>query len=96
MVIPLIGLILGLALLIYAALSYLGNEAIANLPEILQRRGRVLWFLGCFLLAAALMLGFIGYLGWVSAPTLRHLRLVLGLSGIILLALQLLKPPRTA
>lgn len=82
---PLNGLVLGLFMLLYGALSYTGVPLPKPLP---RRKGDRLWLAGCLLIAIAFMLGMIGYWGLIGSDVLRPLRVVLGAIGLLLLAVQ--------
>jgi hypothetical protein len=79
-----LGLILGLIVLVYAVLAYMGNPMLASLPPFLQRKGDLLWLAGCALVGLALVLGIVGTL---ITTDLRILRLLLGIVGLLLLVL---------
>lgn len=79
---PILGLLLGLAVLLYAILAYAGTPVFPRAPAFLQRKGDLLWLGGNLLIALALMLGMAGSL---LQANLRILRIVLGVAGLLLL-----------
>ena len=81
---PVVGLILGLAVSTFAALSYNGSPAAASLPPMLRRRGDLLWLVGLELIGVALLLGFVGL---VLGINLQIVRILLGVVGLVLLGL---------
>ena len=83
-ILAILGLILGLIVLVYGVLAYLGNALLASAPAFLQRKGDMLWLGGIVLLAIALMLGIVGS---VAAVDLRIVRVLLGIVGVLLLVL---------
>lgn len=89
MLVPLIGLILGLIVLVYAALAYTGSSQLQSMPTVFQQRNNLLWAVGCVLLALALMLGLVGYLTHLDASTIRLIRILMGSAGLLVLASQL-------
>jgi hypothetical protein len=93
LLLPVVGLILGLALLAYAFLGYSGSAVLQSAPGFLQRRGDLLWTAGVVLVGLALLLGIVGY---IIATDLRILRILLGIVGLLLLVLAWPKgAPRT-
>jgi hypothetical protein len=90
MLLPYLGLILGIVLIIYAVLAFTGSSTLAASPPALRRSGDPLWLAGLILLALALLLGWVGYSFDIE---LRLVRIVLGIAGVVLLVLAW---PRTA
>jgi hypothetical protein len=84
LLLPIVGLILGLALLAYAFLGYSGSAVLQSAPAFLQRRGDLLWTAGVVLVALALMGGMMGY---AINSDLRILRILLGIVGVLLIVL---------
>ena len=84
MLLPVLGLVVGLIVLAYGLLAYMGNPMLASLPDFLQRKGDLLWLGGCVLVALALILGMIGY---VIVSDVRVIRILLGIVGLLLLVL---------
>jgi len=90
MLLPYLGLILGILLIIYAVLAFTGSSALAAAPAALRRAGDPLWLAGLVLLAVALLLGWVGYSFEIE---LRLVRILIGVAGAVLLVLAW---PRTA
>ncbi|MGD2183387.1 ABC transporter permease [Lusitaniella coriacea LEGE 07167] len=82
---PIIALVLGTVLLLCATSIYIGNSLWKETPILYAQRGNKLWFLGCFLIASALILGTIGYLGYIPVSILRPLRIISGSAGLFLI-----------
>jgi hypothetical protein len=89
MLVPLIGLILGIAVLYSAFLAYTGSPLIQEMPAVFKQRGNLLWVTGSVLVALALMLGIVGYFGYLDATILRYLRILIGCTGLVILGSQL-------
>jgi hypothetical protein len=89
MLVPLIGLILGIAVLYSAFLAYTGSPLIQEMPAVFKQRGNLLWVTGSVLLALALMLGIVGFFSDLNATTLRYLRILIGCTGLVILGSQL-------
>lgn len=87
MTMPLIGFVLGLLIFLYAVLSH-GRLLFGEAPEGFIKRDFFLCFTGFGLIAIALMLGLVGYFGYLSADVVRPIRIVLGLIGLSLLFFQ--------
>jgi hypothetical protein len=81
---PVIGLILGLAISAFAAMAYSGSPAVATMPAMLRRKGDLLWLVGLELIALALLLGFVGLLLGIN---LQLVRILLGVIVLVLLGL---------
>jgi hypothetical protein len=88
MLIPLIGLILGIAVLYSAVLAYTGSPTLQEMPALFKQRGNLLWATGSVLVALALMLGIVGYFGYLDANILRYLRILIGCTGLLILGSQ--------
>lgn len=84
---PLISFILGILILLYAFLSH-GRSMFQEAPEGFFKRDFLLCFMGYGLIAGALMLGLVGYFGYLSADIVRPVRIAIGLLGIGLLGYQ--------
>jgi hypothetical protein len=84
MLLPYLGLILGILLIIYAVLAFTGSSVLASAPAALRRPGDPLWLAGLILLALALMLGWVGYSFDIE---LRLVRILVGIAGVVLLVL---------
>ncbi len=93
MLLPYLGLILGILLIIYAVLAFTGSSALAAAPATLRRPGDPLWLAGLVLLALALLLGWVGY---SFDMELRLVRIVLGIGGVVLLVLAWPRTTRPA
>lgn len=87
---PLIGFVLGLLILLYAFLSH-GRLLFKEAPEGFIKRDFILCFTGYGLIASALMLGIVGYLGYLSADIVRPTRVAIGLLGLSLLGYQFIE-----
>ncbi len=81
---PYVGLILGLALIVYAFLAYSGSAAVAGLPATMRRPGDPLWLTGLMLIGVALLLGWVGY---TFSIQLQIVRILLAVVGIVVLGL---------
>jgi lipopolysaccharide transport system permease protein len=89
MLTPLVGLILGIATLLYAVLTYTGTPVGRPIPIFQKQKGNLTWAIGCVLVAVALMLGIIGYLNYANAIFLRRWRIIIGTVGLLLLGYQI-------
>lgn len=89
MLVPLLGLIFGLAVLFYAVLAYTGSPLLQPMPAVFKPRNNWLWTVGCVLVALASMLGIVGYFSHWDVPMLRLLRVALGCVGLLVLGYQL-------
>ena len=89
MLVPLIGLIFGLAVLFYAVLAYRGSPLLQSMPAVFKQRNYSLWAVGCVLVALALILGIVGFYSNLNAPTLRLVRILMGSAGLLVLGYQL-------
>lgn len=87
MTLPLIGFVLGLLILLYAVLNH-GRLLFSEAPEGFIKRDFLFCFIGFGLIAGALMLGLVGYLGYLSADVVRPIRIAIGLAGLSLLFYQ--------
>jgi hypothetical protein len=82
---PIIGLILGIIVLVYAVLAYTGSPLLQSAPAFLSgRKGDLLWVGGWVLVGLALLLGIVGSL--ISANLLIP-RIIVGILGLLLLVL---------
>jgi len=86
MIIPLICFIAGLLPLLLA-LRY-GSLGLQSVPDGFLRRDFWIYALGYGLVAASLMLGFLGYLVHLDGNIMRPMRAVAGIIGLILLGYQ--------
>lgn len=90
MLVPLIGLILGLTVIFYAFLAYTGSSLLQPMPTVFKQRDNWFWTAGCVLVALALMLGIFGYLSHWNPYLLRLLRIAIGSVGLLVLGSQVL------
>lgn len=74
-------------ILLYAFLSH-GRLWFQEVPEGFIRKDFLICFMGYGLIATALMLGLVGYLGYLNTDIIRPTRLLIGLLGISLLGYQ--------
>lgn len=88
MLIPLTSFIVGIALLGFACFVYFGNPIVKSIPGIFNLKGEQSFAWGISCIAIALILGMIGYLGYIDSSLLRTLRIILGLVGLCLMALN--------
>jgi hypothetical protein len=93
MLLPYLGLILGIAVIVYAVLAFMGSGALASAPAALRRPGDPLWLAGLVLLALALLLGWVGYSFDIE---LRLVRILVGIAGVVLLVLAWPRTTRPA
>ncbi|MEA5510379.1 hypothetical protein VB715_11445 [Crocosphaera sp. UHCC 0190] len=91
MLIPLISLILGIVLLGFAFLTYIGYPSFKSIPSLYRLKGNQFFVLGTSLIALTLALGIIGYIGYADASLLRSVRLVFGVTGIFLISFNWLR-----
>ena len=80
---PLIGLILGIVFLYLTYLVYRGHPKLGKVSLLSKHRGSSSWALGSILIALTLMLGMVGYFGYVNAELLRFLRVITGVLGLL-------------
>ncbi len=85
MLIPLVSFLLGLVLFGLAFLSYTNHPSLKQFPSLYKLLNQPLLIGGMSCIAITLMLGVVGYFGYIAAPTLRILRIGLGSIGILLL-----------
>lgn len=93
MLTPLIGLTLGISILCFTALGHAGSFVVSPLPSLFKQKGNLLWAFGNILLGLAFMLGALGYHDYIESPTLRVLRVALGVSGLLALSFRLVQNP---
>lgn len=86
MIIPLFCLFLGLLVLLYTIPIWVG--LIGSVPEGFTKLDLLRYMLGYGLIAVALILGIVGYLGHLNTELLRPTRIVLGLVGLAVLGYQ--------
>lgn len=75
-----LGLIIGIILIAYAVLSYVGSSLFASRP-ILQRKGDIWWLAGILLIGVAALFGWVGYIMGID---LRLARIIVAIVGVIL------------
>lgn len=80
---PLIGLIVGIVFLYFSSLAYRGHPKLGKISLISKQKGSSSWALGSTLIALALILGMVGYFGYVEAEVLRFLRVITGGLGLL-------------
>lgn len=83
MLIPLISLIIGIAILTVSFSIYSGLPIIKSFPILFNIRSKPQILVGLFLISIALMLGIIGYFGYIDGSSLRVIRLFLGIGGLL-------------
>jgi lipopolysaccharide transport system permease protein len=90
---PLIGLAIGITVLWCTALGYAGSFSDSPLPSVFKQKGNLFWTVGNIAIGLALILGIFGYFGYIDSPTLRLLRVTLGISGLVMLGSRLIQKP---
>jgi len=91
MLTPLIGLILGIAVLLEAILAYRGGYLFLLPPIASRKKSHALLASGKVSIATALAIGMLGYFNLINAPLLRQIRIVLILVGLLPIAAGLLQ-----
>lgn len=91
MLIPLISFGVGAVLLSSVILAYLRSPMLKKLPWMFELKDQKKSLLGLGLIALALILGMVGYFGYVDASFLRLVRGILGISGILLMSVPSLE-----
>lgn len=91
MLTPLIGLILGIAVLLEATLAYRGGYLFLLPPIASRKRSHVLLASGKVSIAIALAIGMLGYFNLINAPLLRQIRIALIVVGLLPIAAGLLQ-----
>jgi hypothetical protein len=89
MITPLICFVLG-GIILYHAVGAYGIQLVRKIPEGVQRRDVLFFFISYTMIAFALILGLPGYFGYLNAAILHLVRLALGITGSIFLSYQLL------
>src|SRR4051812_5154017 len=92
LLLPILGLVIGLVLEAYAILTYINHPLTASLPAPLRRPGDALWLAGVELLALAALAGIVGS---VINIDLKLIRILLGIGGLVLLGLAWPRPNTT-
>jgi hypothetical protein len=89
MLVPLLGLILGIILAIYTFLIYKGNSFLEKTPLNIPLKNNKWLAFGLTLISLALMLGIISYFITFSGNVIRLARLILIISGLITVKITL-------
>lgn len=88
MLVPLLGLFLGIPILTYAVLGYADVAILRQIPRLKSQKGNLLLALGLGAIAIALMLGMVGYLSPINSNLIRYVRASVGAAGLILTGYQ--------
>lgn len=91
MLVPVFSFILGSVISGLAFLSYTNRSSLKNFPTLYKLTNNPLFTWGMSFLAITLMLGIVGYFGYIPANSLRTVRICLGLLGIFLLSFNYVK-----
>ncbi|MGK7880620.1 MAG: hypothetical protein AB4060_11035, partial [Crocosphaera sp.] len=91
MLVPVFSFILGSVISGLAFLSYTNRSSLKNFPTLYKLTNNPLFTWGMSCLAITLMLGIVGYFGYIPANSLRTVRICLGLLGIFLLSFNYVK-----
>lgn len=91
MLTPLLGLILGIAILLEATLAYRGGYLLLLPPMASRKKSHVLLAIGKIAIAIALAIGMLGYFNLANAPLLRQIRIALIVVGLLPIATGLLQ-----
>ncbi len=91
MLIPLISLILGIGILSVSSLAYAGVPSLKRFPLVFQIRNYPNILIGLIFISLALMLGMVGYFGYIDAPSLRLIRLFFGIGGLVIIGVPSLQ-----
>ncbi|ACB49878.1 unknown [Crocosphaera subtropica ATCC 51142] len=91
MLIPLVSFLLGFVLLGLSFLSYTNHPSLKRFPSVYQLTIQPLLMAGISCIAITLMLGMVGYFGYIAATPLRTIRIALGIIGIFLLSISFLR-----
>ena len=91
MLTPLLGLILGIAILLEATLAYRGGYLFLLPPIASRKKSHVLLASGKVAIAIALASGMLGYFNLINAPLLRQIRIALIVLGLLPIATGLLQ-----
>ncbi|MEL4896401.1 hypothetical protein [Crocosphaera sp. Alani8] len=91
MLVPLLSFFIGSILFGCIFFTQTNQSALKNFPSLykLTNQSLLIWGVSC--ISLTLMLGIVGYLGYIDANPLRILRVCLGLSGIIFLGFNFIK-----
>ena len=91
MFIPLISFVFGIIILTTSSLVYVGVPALKNIPFIFGLREQKITLLGLVLISLALMLGIVGYFGYIDGSLLRKIRAFLGIGGLLSITFPILQ-----
>ena len=91
MLIPLISLMVGIVILTVSSLAYAGVPSLKNFPLIFKIRNHTNILLGLVSISLALMLGIVGYFGYINSSSLRVIRLLLGIGGLGIIGFPILQ-----
>jgi hypothetical protein len=81
--------IVGLIIIVYGIMSYIGSSLLASVP-ILSRKGDVIWLAGTVLIGIAALMAWVGYM---FAVDLRLWRIIIAVAGLVLLVLAWVMRP---
>ncbi|MDJ0728962.1 MAG: hypothetical protein QNJ33_03120 [Crocosphaera sp.] len=95
MLIPLISFIFGIAILSVSSLVYAGMPTVKNIPFVFRLREQKTTLLGLVFISLALMLGIIGYFGYIDGSLLRKIRAFLGIVGLLIMSFPILQKIKT-
>ncbi|MGK7885250.1 MAG: hypothetical protein AB4057_11570 [Crocosphaera sp.] len=74
-----------------SSLAYAGVPTIKNIPFIFRLREQKTTLIGLAFISLALMLGIIGYFGYIDGSLLRKIRLILGIVGLLIISFPVSK-----
>ncbi|MGB5769002.1 MAG: hypothetical protein WBM32_03905 [Crocosphaera sp.] len=90
MLIPLLSLLVGMAIFSVSSLVYAGVPIIKSVPWIFKLKNHHEILLGLALISMALMLGIVGYFGYIDGSLLRMIRVFLGIGGLLVMSFPVL------
>ncbi|NEO21117.1 glycosyltransferase [Moorena sp. SIO4A5] len=91
LLVPVVSLILGINLLLLSTAMYADRTLVKLTSFVSPVQGNLFFSLGGSLLSIALMLGMVGYLGYMKPQVLRRVRIVMGSGGLALIGLTVLQ-----
>jgi hypothetical protein len=91
MFIPLLSLVVGMAIFSVSSLVYAGVPSFKSVPFIFKLKNHHEILLGLGFISMALMLGIVGYFGYIDGSLLRMIRAFLGIGGVILISFPILQ-----
>ncbi|MGK7954008.1 MAG: hypothetical protein AB4063_01870 [Crocosphaera sp.] len=94
MLIPLISLIIGIAIFTVSSLTYAGVPNLKTFPILFKIRNKPQILIGSCLISVALMLGMVGYFGYIDGSSLRVFRLFLGIGGLLVMSIPIIQKLR--